>query len=726
MMDNSHKNAAQPNGIELLRSVNPLKTAIRETVSWIKAKPRMLNPIERTMANRFFETGPDLIDSITGAIACGQHVAVAGPRGCGKSYCIGEAIKQAEAQGLLPARGWIKVQGNKELPRDYLFEDDMTLVVNDGKTVLPKRKSAPLFTFAERSSDSEMLGRPVTDIDRNVLCYGLDENGQIDHGNALKPHQRIVLFLDEVNRFSDGVLDSLLLLLEEGQVVMGGETFTLPVVVLMTMNPPGYDASARTLSPPLSARIGLQYRLLSPRLDVLTDRIAPAVEDRIMGNENNVGLGSEGLSLEAPPAWLVRRAAAVTLAAWGIPPNENADAVPGFDYLSRDSRSLLISMSALSPGLHQAMSTLNELCHFGPDGRALGDWMVAASVAARNEAQAHRHKHAQAEARHFVSCAVTVLSHKLQDNFSSATRPDNTRRKEEALQALVSEIMLSETPDLDALLWRLIDDPDILVEMAKHMRTGVEAATVRGALLRYGIVRDSEVKLWKDFLNSVSPARKSRQSRASFEGTIRDALVSSRLAEIHNGNLVFSAPNVRAVLAWLGSSLKITQHNSDAFVSAIDELVKGAPNLSEAFEDSLSNHLFVVDEIMSTENADVLASLEMAGLAGLPRHELVELFDALDRVWVKTEHIGSGPSTALCDLLSNLGGDDKALKEKVNSAMVFAANMVDRMAHRPDRGIRTRAASRKIAVFVAKHLNDHNDVERTSRPDAAMRGNGEE
>lgn len=720
-MDNFLRNTPHPTGIEVRRGVNPIKTSIREVVSWLTARPRLRNPIERTVANRFFETGPDLIDSITGAIACGQHVAVAGPRGCGKSYCIGEAIKQAEAQGLLPPRGWIKVQGNKELPRDYLFEDDMTLVVSDGKTVLPKRKSAPLFTFAERSTEPEMLGRPITDSDRNVICYGLDENGQIDRSKKLAAHQRIVLFLDEVNRFSDGVLDSLLLLLEEGQVVLAGETFTLPVVVLMTMNPPGYDASARTLSPPLSARIGRQYRLLSPRIDVLTDRIAPAVAERIVGSEKNVDLGSEKLRIDAPPAWLVRRAAAVTLAAWGIPPNENADAVPGFDYLSRDSRSLLISMAALTPRLRQAMSTLNELCHFGPDGRALGDWMIAASVAARNEAQARQRTHAQAEARHFVSNAVTVLSHKLQDNFSSATRPDNTRRKEEALQVLVSEIMLADSHALDALLWRQIDDFDTLSEIAKHMKEGVGADSVRAALLRFGIVKDSEVKQWEDFLNSVSASSKGRQTQASIKAMMKDALLSSKLAEIHDEKLVLSSPNVRNTLAWLASTLDVTKQKTDA----LNDLISEAAHFSDTFTDVLSNHLFVADRIMEIENEDLLASLELAGITGLSRHDTIDLFDALDRLWVETEHIGSDSCDALCSLLENIYQNEQTSKETLNSTMVFAANMVDRMARRPDRGTRTRTASRRIANFVTKRLSGLDEVTSTSKPDAAVRGNGE-
>jgi len=266
---------------------------------------------------RFCETGPDLIETIVGAIACRQHVALAGPRGCGKSYCIGEAIKLAEHRGLLPKNGWIKIQGNKELPRDYLIEDDIALRVNAKQIVTPERKDAPLFRFAKRDGN----GRPIIDADGEVQCYGRDNAGML--AMPMGQNQTLVLFLDEVNRFSDGVLDSLLLLLEEGEAIMGGDRFKLRIVVLMTMNPPGYDASARNLSPPLSARIGRQYRLLSPQLNVLTDTIAPRVIAELVSQTRN-----SKPRVQEPNAGLLRRAAAATLCCWGDPRSVNRVRIP--------------------------------------------------------------------------------------------------------------------------------------------------------------------------------------------------------------------------------------------------------------------------------------------------------------------------------------------------------------------------------------------------------------
>ena len=74
---------------------------VEEVRAWLTARPRPLNRIDEASVNRFFETGPDLIEALVGAIGCGQHVAVAGPRGCGKSYCIGQAIKLRLARSIV-------------------------------------------------------------------------------------------------------------------------------------------------------------------------------------------------------------------------------------------------------------------------------------------------------------------------------------------------------------------------------------------------------------------------------------------------------------------------------------------------------------------------------------------------------------------------------------------------------------------------------------------------
>ena len=164
-------------------------------LTWFAAKPLPL-PVHASNVTFFYETGPNLIDAIYAAIVRGQHVALSGPRGCGKSYCISQAVEKAKSAGIVPDNAVIKIQGNKEIPRDYLIEDEITLAVRniDGQSrVVPETKFAPLFRTAARDGD----GKPITNADGFVQC--LDTLGQsFNSGDAGK---KMVLFLDEINRF---------------------------------------------------------------------------------------------------------------------------------------------------------------------------------------------------------------------------------------------------------------------------------------------------------------------------------------------------------------------------------------------------------------------------------------------------------------------------------------------------------------------------------------------
>lgn len=671
-----------------------LRDAVLEGVAWLGARPRQVNRIDQTLSNRFYETGPDLIDSLVGAIASGQHAALAGPRGCGKSYCVGEAIARAEAEGLLPRNGWIKVQGNKELPRDYLFEDDVALVVTQDDQVIPQRKSAPLFAFADRNETSKPVGRPIVGRDGLVKCYGRTSAGTIDRKAPRRPGQRIVLFLDEVNRFSDGVLDSLLLLLEEGEVVMAGDTYKLPVVVLMTMNPPGYDASARTLSPPLSARIARQYRLLSPRIDVLTDRIANEVLQRIVGPVAQDGLSTERVAVEPPPPALVRRAAAVTLAAWGTPPRNDAASAPGYDYLSRDMHALLWSIADSSPRIAAAMETLGTLCHFGPDGRALGDWIVAASVAARDEAAADRAPTSRTEPRHFVATAVTILSHKLQDNFSAASRPDSTRDKELAIQSLVTEVMEGDVPGLDDLLRRPVDDGTELAAIAAGLSEGTGPAAVGAVLMAKGATRAMDMRRWRAFVERLGPLRDGPVEAVG--DTLQYALTEAGVVERTTDGFAVRSERDDGILRWIAPRLAVTEGNAAALSRCFGTIFDTLGNHGETLEDTVARHIFVSEGVWPGDEADLGVALSADGRTVLTRSQSTDLFRLLDDVWLRTEHVGLEVAEPLLRHLYALGGargDDPA--GPVAGALV--TEVLGRMARDGSRGRRTRAVRRQVA-----------------------------
>src|SRR5262249_33462359 len=183
-----------------------------------------------------------------------------------------------------------------------------------------------------------------------------------------------VLFLDEINRFSDGVLDGLLSVLEERKATLAGRDYTLPVVVCMTMNPPGYDGSARKLSPPLAARIGRTYRLCTPDLDTLGDQIISS-KMRALRETYHRDKAAWESARPGKPRWPefpkidirpIRKVGLVTLMLWGDVTGQRA----GTEYLTPRTRRTLRGVMAGDPIARARMRELTELCQFGPDGRA--------------------------------------------------------------------------------------------------------------------------------------------------------------------------------------------------------------------------------------------------------------------------------------------------------------------------------------------------------------------
>ena len=241
-----------------------------------------------------------------------------GPRGCGKTYCSEEAIHRARDLGLIG--GWRFLQGNREIPRDTLSEDLLVIVKSEGDnqprphliSAIPLRGPD---TSAWEHMRREEFNRHVEQQKKQFPDWPAIPSMMRNRSQALKlwkPDDWIVLFLDEINRFGDGFLDSLLSLTEEGKIVRRGEDYYVPMVVVATANPPGYDVTAKKLSPPLQARIARSFRLAQPEFSHLVDRI---IKPRLAGLAElyNHARGTD-VSDE-----LARLAAAVTLCLWGNP-----------------------------------------------------------------------------------------------------------------------------------------------------------------------------------------------------------------------------------------------------------------------------------------------------------------------------------------------------------------------------------------------------------------------
>lgn len=452
---------------------------------------------------KFFLTGPDLIERVARAIELNQSVVLAGPRGCGKSHCIGAAIEFAKTKDWI--QGSVFLQGNREIPRDYLIEDEIAFrtQIEDGKSVVtPYRRSSPLFAFARRNA---VTSEPeLTSGTRRVDCIADANKQPWKTGNQIKC-KRFALFLDEINRFSDGVLDSLLSVLEERKAVLAGEEYNLPVVVCMTMNPPGYDGSARKLSPPLAARISRTYRLCTADLDTLGDQIIRskmlALERAYDENRNEqIKKGkSGGPEFPALSTEIIRKVGLVTLLCWGDISGQKA----GSEYLTPATQEFLKQVMANDRVARQCMEDLTGMCQFGPDGRAGSDWLTTAIGVALEEADKRGDQKAVLRPDHLIDTVIESVAHKIYDSFSQASRPDLTVKKERAVETLARQVF--NRPFFTRIVHRKIDDPSALQQVFKKHLITASDQQLHAALTYSGVVSDEDYQRWLNLTAALGP-----------------------------------------------------------------------------------------------------------------------------------------------------------------------------------------------------------------------------
>lgn len=365
-------------------------------------------------------TGDALTLAILENIRLRRSVLITGPRGCGKSYCAEQAIKLAKAQGIIGGSRFL--QGNREIPRDTLSED--MLIVDDGGQV--KLLKALALRPLEESGSVPREGFPD--------WPGIPRGAGIDDPTQVWANRDwMVLFLDEINRFGDGFLDSLLALLEERKIVRRGQDYYVPIVVVATANPPGYDVTAKKLSPPLQARITRSFRVSQPNVEVLVNGIMPSkIQDFARAYP-------EG-GAPAVPEPVRYLAAGATLCLWGDPAADSK----GRYFLTRSTRNLLQQLMAGSDPLTRDMRELATLIDFGPDARAVTDWIGCAMARAASEGAR------EVAPEHLEATAVHVLSHKVREKFNEGANPNLGIRRDRLILNIVQRLM--RTPGAAASL----------------------------------------------------------------------------------------------------------------------------------------------------------------------------------------------------------------------------------------------------------------------------------
>lgn len=418
-------------------------------------------------------TGEALTNAILENIRLRRSVLVTGPRGCGKSYCSEQAIKLAKSHGLIGGSRFM--QGNREIPRDALSED--TLIVGEGGKVelLKALALRPL----EESGSSSREGFPD--------WPGIPRGMGVDPMRTWTNRDWMVLFLDEINRFGDGFLDSLLALLEERKIVRRGQDYYVPIVVVATANPPGYDMTAKKLSPPLQARITRSFRVSQPDVDTLVNGIMPAKieefkHDYPPGDAPNI------------PTELRYLAAGATLCLWGDP----SAGSKGRYFLTHATRTLLQRLMAADGELARDMRELSGLIEFGPDARAITDWIGCAMARAATEGTR------TVTSRQLEDTAVHVLGHKVREKFNEGANPNLGIRRDRLILNIVRRLF--EAPAVAKLLTPspvkkpvpqlpkpqtpiyqpvILPEPAVLQILGEFANTRVFAATLAAGYTRY-------------------------------------------------------------------------------------------------------------------------------------------------------------------------------------------------------------------------------------------------
>jgi hypothetical protein len=409
----------------------------------------------------YMVTGRDLVDRIYVAIRERRSVLVTGPRGSGKTFCSLRAIERARRDEIVGGSHFL--QGNREIPRDYLSEDTLVLG-SDGNAKLiealawRRPMDSPLdlgFQEARRLAPNPEAHVNGSGVGASLL-YPLWPAVPLALGRGREgwePRHWLVLMLDEINRFGDGFLDSLLSLMEEGVVIRQGDGVRVPLIVVATANPPGYDTTARRLSPPLQARIARAYRVAQPPIDVLMNTLlhpkfrqdscigVPRVSgDKLVKKSPNGSRRPEAFNGPMLHGDLLYRVVGCTLCLWGDPRPDQQPQTRGSFFLTADTVQLLEDVRQATPRLGRAMKTLSDLVDFGPDARAVQEW-VGCTIERWSLRNAKNPRPLPLSADDFMDTLLEVIGHKLRESFQEGQQPQKMERLQRTIWAIAQEIL---------------------------------------------------------------------------------------------------------------------------------------------------------------------------------------------------------------------------------------------------------------------------------------------
>lgn len=325
----------------------------------------------------------------------------------------------------------------------------------------------------------------------------------------------------------------------------------------------------------------------------------------------------------------------VTLCCWGNPHSRK----PGLEYLSAETMALLEDVIRIaeragsSREVTASMDTLSELCNFGPDGRALGDWYDAAYAEARREGEERgvAEKDIQVRAVHFINVAVRTLGHKIQDAFSQASNPGKLARKENAIRDLAAEILRHPNVyDKCNGLERPVDRLEKMKSIAAMINSDKTLhKAFRRELVDNGLTTTGDTERWRSVIQELS------QDALSTLETLCD----NRVLEPLNGNYIFRSEYDRAMARWLAKQAWTTADAARQLKSVVKDVKRSRSDPVDHY--LLSLNAIFEDQSLNGDEHGVI-SLRDFEQSFLPHCDndydlLKSVADELERAWLYVE-----------------------------------------------------------------------------------------
>jgi hypothetical protein len=398
------------------------------------------------MPQHLMQAGPALEEELY-TVFVSRHpyplnVMLVGPPGCGKTYALKKIGRRLKKEGRI--KEFLIINGNPDLTPDKLFDPTLT-IVRDAQGFV-EFIEAVICKYVDKSKI-----RAVSEVDSLQECFKL-----------WQPEDFILIVLDEASRCPASLFAAFMLPMSDMQYNIGGKAYYLPIILALGANPPNFDQTCSVFSPATLDRIVYRWDVLAADIDVATDVISMPVVVACGGADGNrverngsPKRNGKGRSQRPPRRVrvhrdLVRMTNLISKLCWGLPTSRK-----GLAYLTHKDKQLMEAVAKAEPAIAHEMEHLGLLVDYGPNGRAVQNWLRIAMCFAERAANGHMVRLAP---EHLLATVMGCLGHGGKDRFSEGTQPQKRTEKLDAIYRIAWQCFHSEK------VWALVlDEPHVSV-----------------------------------------------------------------------------------------------------------------------------------------------------------------------------------------------------------------------------------------------------------------------